>query len=59
MTMLDSKTAEFPMDIIRTPPEEGAYEALKTRLTGAYAICDDEKAERLLDMNGIGEKTPF
>ena len=58
MTMLDSKTAEFAMDIIQAPPEDDAYGALKTRLTGAYAISDDEKAERLLDMNGIGDKTP-
>ena len=58
MTMLDSSTAEYGMDIIRNPPEDGSYEALKTRLTGAYAISEDEKAERLLNMNGLGDKTP-
>ena len=58
LTMLDSKTAEYAMDIIEDPPNDDAYEALKTRLTGAYAISDPEKAERLLNMNGLGDKTP-
>ena len=57
MTMLDSSTAEYVMDIIRNPPED-SYEALKTRLTGAYAISEAERAERLLNMNGLGDKTP-
>ena len=58
LTMLDSTTAEYAMDIIQDPPNEDAYGALKSRLTGAYAISDDEKAERLLNMNGLGDKTP-
>ena len=58
MTMLDSTTAEYAMDIIRAPPENDAYGALKARLTGAYAISEDERAERLLNMTGIGDKTP-
>ena len=58
MTMLDSSTAEYAMDLIRTPPDEDAYGALKARLTGAYAISENERAERLLNMNGIGDKTP-
>ena len=55
VTMLDSSTAEYAMDLIRTPPDEDAYGALKARLTGAYAISEDERAERLLNMNGIGD----
>ena len=58
VSMLDSKSAEFAMDIIENPPEEDPYKVLKTRLTGAYAISDDEKAARLLDMDGLGDKTP-
>ena len=50
MTMLDSKTAELAMDIIANPPDDNPYEALKTRLTNAYSISDDEKADRLLDI---------
>ena len=58
MTMLDSKTAEYAMDIIWAPPENDAYGALKARLTGAYAFSEDERAERLLNMSGLGDKTP-
>ena len=58
LTMLDSKTAEHAMDIIEAPPNEDAYGTLKSRLTGAYAISDPKEAGRLLDMNGIGDKTP-
>ena len=58
MTMLDSSTAEHVMDVIQNPPENDSYGTLKTRLTGAYAITEDERAERLLNMNGLGDKTP-
>ena len=58
LTMLDSTTAEYAMDIIQAPPNGDAYGALKSRLTGAYAVSDDEKAERLLTMDGLGDKTP-
>ena len=58
LTTLDSTTAEYAMDIIQAPPNEDAYGALKSRLTGAYAVSDDEKAERLLTMDGLGDKTP-
>ena len=44
LTMLDSKTAEHAMDIIEAPPDVDAYKTLKSRLTGAYAISDPEKA---------------
>ena len=57
LSMLDTRTAEHAMDIIEAPGNE-AYDALKARLTGAYAITDDEKAGRLLDWAGLGDKTP-
>ena len=44
LTMMDSKTAEHAMDITEAPPNEDAYGTLKSRLTGAYAISDPEKA---------------
>ena len=46
------------MDIIQEPPVDEPYTTLKKRLTGAFTISDDEKAARLLDMNGLGDKTP-
>ena len=57
LSMLDSRTAEQAMDIIGAPGNN-AYDDLKARLTGAFAISDDEKAGRLLDMTGLGDKTP-
>ena len=58
VSMLDSKSAEFAMDIIESPPPDDPYSTLKKRLTGAFAISDDEKAARLLEMDGLGDKTP-
>ena len=58
VSMLDSKMLEFVMDIIQEPPVDEPYTTLKKRLTGAFTISDDEKAARLLDMNGLGDKTP-
>ena len=54
ITMLDSNTAELAMEIIGNP----AYQVLKTRLTGAFALSDNERAKRLLEMNRLGDKTP-
>ena len=58
VSMLDSKSAEFAMDIIENPPPDDPYITLKKRLTGAFTISDDEKAARLLEMDGLGDKTP-
>ena len=58
VSMLDDRTAEQAMDIIETPPEADPYTTLKNRLTKAFALSDSEKADRILDMNGLGDKTP-
>ena len=58
VSMLDDKTAKQAMDIIEEPPALNPYTALKERLTKAFALSDDEKADRLLDWNGLGDKTP-
>ena len=58
VSVLDSDTATQVLDIIRAPPAEEPYKALKNRLTKAFAISDRERAAKLLDMNGLGDKTP-
>ena len=58
VTMLDSQTAAQAMDLIRTTPEIDPYKALNNRLTKAFAITDRERAAKILDMNGLGDKTP-
>ena len=57
MAKLDAKLADQVLDIIRERPIN-PYTRLKERLTEAYEITDDEKAGRLLDLNGLGDKTP-
>ena len=57
LAILDSRTAERAMDIIAAPGET-AYNDLKARLTGAFSLSDPEKADRLLDMTGLGDQTP-
>ena len=58
ITMLDSKTAELAMDIIGNPSDKDAYRALKTRLNCAFALSDDKKAKRILNMDELGDRTP-
>ena len=57
VSMLDANTAEQAMDIIATPPEN-PYTVLKNHLTKAYALTDDERADRIIDMDGLGDRTP-
>ena len=57
MAKLDDKFADQVLDIIREKPID-PYTRLKERLTQAYEITEDEKADRLLDLNGLGDKTP-
>ena len=57
VTMLDSSTADQVLDILIEPPEN-PYTALKEWLTKAFAITDSEKASRIIDMDGLGDKTP-
>ena len=53
VSVLDSDTATQVLDIIRAPPAEEPYKALKNRLTKAFAISDWERASKLLDMNAF------
>ena len=57
VTQLDSVTADQVLDILSDPPVD-PYTALKARLTKTYAITDSEKASQIIDMDGLGDKTP-
>ena len=57
ITMLDSKTAAQVMDILVSPPDQ-PYTVLKARLTKTFALTTSEKASRILDMDGLGDRTP-
>ena len=56
--MLDSKTATQALDIIETPDPTEPYTVLKNQLTKAFSLSDSEKASRIIDMNGLGDRTP-
>ena len=56
--MLDSKTATQDMDVIETPDATNPYTVLKQRLTKAFTLSDSEKATRIIDMGGLGDRTP-
>ena len=55
---LDQTTARRVLDILRTPPGGDKYQALKDRLLGTYALSEDERAARLLNQPGLGDKRP-
>ena len=39
-------------------PTEGKYEYLKSKLMEVYGLTDDQKADRLLDLSGLGNWKP-
>ena len=57
VAMLDNVTASHVMDIIGSPPDANAYNTLKTSLTEAFAITDDEKAAKIMNTSGLADKT--
>ena len=56
--MLDSKTATQAMNVIEIPDATNPYMVLKQRLTKAFTLSDSEKAARIIDMSGLGDRTP-
>ena len=57
VTMLDTTTAKQVLDILTNPPDN-PYTVLKDRLTKANTITKSEKASRIIDMDGLGDRTP-
>ena len=57
VSMLDTKTCEQAMDIIRRLPDN-PHTSLKNRLKKAYELTNDERADRIIDMGGLGDRTP-
>ena len=55
---LDSSTTRRVMAVLRDPPADGKYEALKRQLLRLYQLSDAERAERLLSLNGLGDSKP-
>ncbi|CAL9683125.1 unnamed protein product [Knipowitschia caucasica] len=55
---LDSATTRRMMGLLRDPPHEGKYEALKRGLLQLYQLSDMERADRLLSLSGLGDCKP-
>ena len=55
---LDSSTTRRVMGLLRDPPAAGKYNALKTQLLRLFQLSDEERADRLLSLNGLGDSKP-
>ena len=55
---LDANTATRALSIISSPPAEQKYELLKSFLTSAFGLSEPQRANALLDLNGLGDRKP-
>ena len=57
---LDAQTAALASDIVKADPREenNPYTELKRRILEALSLSCNEKADKLLDLNGFGDKIP-
>ena len=58
LTSLDLVVAERMAGDVAAVPTEGKYEYLKSKLMEVYGLTDDQKADRLLDLSGLGDWKP-
>ncbi len=60
VTHLDATTAALASDIIKAVPieENEPYAKLKRRIMEALSLSCNEKADKLLDLNGFGDRIP-
>ena len=58
LTSLDAVVAERMAGDVSLTLAVGKYEYLKSKLMGVYGLTDDQKADRLLDLPGLGDWTP-
>lgn len=55
---LDQDTAGRLLDVIRAPPDENKYGHLKTQLLRTFGLTRRDRAAKLLDMTGLGDRKP-
>lgn len=58
LSAIDQSVAARIMSTLLNLPEEGKYDALKTRLISEYTLSDTEKASIILDLPGLGDRSP-
>lgn len=54
---LDPLSTRRVMTLLRDPPAQGKYTALKALLLRRYSLSDAERAEKLLSLAGLGDGT--
>jgi hypothetical protein len=55
---LDPPTARRLRDTIKTAPEGSRYATLRTRITDTFALTESDRANRILNMHGLGDRKP-
>ena len=55
---LDQDTAGRLLDVLTTPPETNKYAALKDRLLQTFGFTRRERAAKLLEIGGLGDRKP-
>lgn len=58
ITNLDAQVLPFVSDIIRDPPAQGKYEAVKSRILTAFAETPERKLRRVLKGQLLGDQKP-
>lgn len=58
VSALDQHTARRVLDLLRSPPKQGKYKELKTRLLGTFDLSDFERGQALLDLPDLGDEKP-
>lgn len=55
---LDQTAATRVLDLLKNPPENGKFEALKTRLLETFSPAEYERASKLFDLPGLCDSSP-
>ncbi|XP_069776479.1 uncharacterized protein [Narcine bancroftii] len=58
VSLLDKETAARVDDLIHNPLVESKYPALKKLLLGTFGLSPQQRASRLLHLDGLGNRTP-
>ena len=55
---LGQDTAQRILDLIQNPPADNKYQGIKDRLTGTFGLSSHERAARIWNMGGLGDRKP-
>lgn len=58
VSALDSDTATRALSILKSPPQNNKYQAIKDFLISAFDLSESERAAALFSLNGLGDSKP-